>query len=72
MQLTVSSPKHKLTPLSSIVRDARGRPIGRILRLLVERQIVACDYTRGPPLGRFDTEKAARAAIRAKHKAAHR
>ncbi len=65
----VCNAPRRFKPIGAIVRDVNGRPIGRTLHLLVERQIVAYDYTNGPPLGRFFTARSAIAAIRAKHEA---
>jgi hypothetical protein len=70
MELTAFPPKLKsrrFKPLSEIVRTAKGKPIGRVLRLELERRTVAYDYTR--LIGTFATEKAAIKAVRAKHEA---
>jgi hypothetical protein len=51
----------KFKPLSEIVR-AKGRPIGRILRLPLRTDA----YTYSKWLGSFDSERRARLAVRAK------
>lgn len=69
-QCNHQSKPRRFKPLSEIVRGARGRKIGRLLRLELKRQIVAYDYSG--PIGKFASEKAAIKAIRARHEARRR
>ncbi|MFY9840229.1 MAG: hypothetical protein WAK55_27930 [Xanthobacteraceae bacterium] len=56
--------RRRFRPISSIIRDAHGRAIGRVTRLQL---ITAFHYSTF--LGDFPSEKAAVGAIRARHEA---